>query len=276
MPLSKAPHLQTLVTQDLHVHTSLSSDAEGTILEAARAAAEARLRFLAVTNHLPELPGFQWYRDCEALAAARDECKAAEDETGVCILFGVEVTPLDYQGSSGLGDVLREEFDWIVAGVHYSLSLQRLKENRRPEIDGHTAHFAIPDHFEQTMGLIEKGGIDLLAHPLWGLSFCFQGSTYDERRRKAVEAFPDIYREEIAAACAEKHVALELNEDCRLSDESLLDFALKHDTPLAAATDAHRTAKIGRYQWVTEVVQRKGLGHLLLPDDEISSRSGRT
>lgn len=261
---------------DLHVHTALSSDAEGTISDAAVAARDAGLRFLAITNHLPELPEFQWYRDIQTLRKARDECRVAEEETGVRVLFGVEVTSLDYSGSTGLGTALREHFDWVVGGVHYSLNLQRLKENRRPEVDSHSAHFGIPDHFEQTIGLIEKGGIDLLAHPLWGLTFCFEGADYRERRQKTVDAFPDIYRDEIASACAANHVALEINEDCRLSDERLLEFALKYRTPLAAATDSHKTEKVGYYEWVPEVIERRGLKHLVLDEHSLNLRFNRS
>ncbi len=45
---------------DLHTHTNLSSDASDSLESMVKAAAGKGLKVLAITNHVPEIPGYIW------------------------------------------------------------------------------------------------------------------------------------------------------------------------------------------------------------------------
>ncbi len=100
---------------DYHTHT-VYSHGKGTILENAIAAKEKGLNGLAITDHGFSHMAFGMKR--RKLARMYDECKAAEKETGVKVLLGLEG---NIQGDSGRGELIESDYDKIdiyLCGVH--------------------------------------------------------------------------------------------------------------------------------------------------------------
>ena len=78
---------------DTHTHTVASGHAYGTVTEMAKAASEAGLRLLAVTDHAPKLPGApheMYFRNFKVID---------REMFGVKLLMGVELNIIDHRGT---------------------------------------------------------------------------------------------------------------------------------------------------------------------------------
>lgn len=100
------------IIADLHTHTVASGHAFSTVNEMARAAAEAGLAALGLTDHGPALPGgphrYHFY-------AMRFIPRYID---GVRILRGVEANILDEQGTLDLEQQALDSLDFVTAGLH--------------------------------------------------------------------------------------------------------------------------------------------------------------
>lgn len=98
---------------DTHTHTVACDHAYSTVDDNARIAAERGLKYLAVTEHAPNLPGapgtaFFW--NLPILPVEID---------GVKILKGVELNILDTNGTIDLDINIVKNLDWVIASFHY-------------------------------------------------------------------------------------------------------------------------------------------------------------
>lgn len=98
---------------DMHTHTLASSHAYSTIIENAKAASEAGIIYLGMTDHCIKMEDtpHEWHF-CN-LRVIPDFLH------GVRIIKGVEADIMDYEGSLDTTDSIMESVEWINASFHY-------------------------------------------------------------------------------------------------------------------------------------------------------------
>ncbi len=96
---------------DLHTHTIVSGHAYGTMQEMARAAADAGLQLLGITDHAPGIPG-----TVDAIYF-RNLPHAPRSMFGIELLHGSEVNVLP-GGELSLNDRTLSALDYAIAGIH--------------------------------------------------------------------------------------------------------------------------------------------------------------
>lgn len=97
---------------DTHTHTVASGHAYGTVTEMAKAASEAGLRLLAVTDHAPKLPGApheMYFRNFKVID---------REMFGVKLLMGVELNIIDHRGTVDMEEGLLRKMDLCIASLH--------------------------------------------------------------------------------------------------------------------------------------------------------------
>ena len=97
---------------DTHTHTVASGHAYGTVTEMAKAASEAGLKLLAITDHAPKLPGApheMYFRNFKVID---------REMFGVKLLMGVELNIIDYKGTLDLEKSLLKKMDICIASLH--------------------------------------------------------------------------------------------------------------------------------------------------------------
>lgn len=99
------------ICADLHTHTLISGHAYGTIREMARAAADAGLSILGLTEHAPGVPGTvdpMYYRNLSAVP---------RELYGVHLLHGCEINVLG-GGKLSLEQKYIDLLDYAIVGIH--------------------------------------------------------------------------------------------------------------------------------------------------------------
>ena len=127
---------------DTHTHTLASQHAYSTILENARYAAEAGLRFLGWTDHSPMMVDGAHSWHFGNLSAVPDYLN------GVRILRGAEVDLIDYAGKLSMSSHELSRLEWVLGSIHAPL----LPPGRTED---HTAAY---------LGALESPYVDVLAH----------------------------------------------------------------------------------------------------------------
>lgn len=97
---------------DTHTHTVASGHAYGTVMEMAKAAGEAGLKLLAITDHAPKLPGGpheMYFRNFKVID---------HELFGVEILMGAELNIIDYKGNVDLEELLLKKMAVCIASLH--------------------------------------------------------------------------------------------------------------------------------------------------------------
>lgn len=97
---------------DLHTHTVASGHAFGTVWENAKAAKEAGVELLAITDHGPGMSGatVEVYFQCGNRMPRVIE--------GVTILFGVEANVINDNGDIDLSEKILKRLDFVTVGLH--------------------------------------------------------------------------------------------------------------------------------------------------------------
>ena len=97
---------------DSHTHTLASGHAYSTLLENARAASEAGLALLCVTDHAPGMP-------CTTHKYYFQNLKVVDRQLfGVEILVGAELNLMDYQGTVDLEEDMLSRLDMAIVSMH--------------------------------------------------------------------------------------------------------------------------------------------------------------
>lgn len=150
---------------DYHVHSEFSVDCKTPLRDNCRAALDAGITEIALTDHIdlrPSDPGYGYYRAeayFEALEAVRSEFAGSP----LRILAGAEV---DFHSDTepavrAFVESYGDEYDFVIGSVHYAadgeLIYPRTFAGKAPE-----SVFA--DHFRQLIGSIETGWFDTIGH----------------------------------------------------------------------------------------------------------------
>ncbi len=97
---------------DTHTHTLACDHAYSTFSENVEVAAKKGLKFLAMTEHSPSLPGgpsFLYFSNLHMLPRYRQ---------GVMILKGIELNILDYTGELDTPGRYMDKMEWVIASYH--------------------------------------------------------------------------------------------------------------------------------------------------------------
>jgi len=193
---------------DLHSHTD-ATDGTAPLGDMVRAAREAGLDYLAVTDHSRYLGAYRGLdadrlaRQCAAIDALNERLK------GITLLKGIEVDILE-DGSLALSDKVLAPLDLVVGAVHSHFGLSRRKQT------------------ERLLRAIESPRFSILAHPT---------------ARLIGERTPiDIDLERVIGACARRGCFLELNSQPQRLDleDTACQLAAEHGVAVSVASDAHR------------------------------------
>jgi len=109
---------------DYHTHT-VYSHGKGTVLQNAAAARDKGLIAIGISDHGFAHPFFGLRRD--KLTALRNDCKSAEDKTGVRVLMGVESNIVSSRGECDLRPDDYDKFDVFLAGAHVCVKYRDIK-----------------------------------------------------------------------------------------------------------------------------------------------------
>ena len=192
---------------DLHSHSSWT-DGRATIEEMARAARDAGLEYLALTDHSQRLAMSGGLDPARMREQWREVEAAANNVPGIRILRGVEVDILE-DGDLDLPDDILAELDWVVASVHY-----KLEQNA----DTMTSRM---------IRAIRNPNVDVIGHPSGRLL-----------NRRAPSQFN---LDEVLKVAREEGCALEVNSQPRrldLDDVACL-AAKRHGVKLVISSDSH-------------------------------------
>ncbi len=199
------------ITQDLHIHTNLSSCAmrDATVSEYIAKAPNDGLTTLGFSNHLwdSDIPGASnWYlpQNVEHVLKLREELPQKREVNGTRLLFGCE-TEFTHEGKLCLTAEHFALFDYVL--VPHSHTHMKVVMPQEYAQDHHRHARYLMDSF---MGVVTHPlakKITAIAHPF------VPGTSYDIYN--TVQALiPDSYFREAFSAAREMGIAIEMNGSC--------------------------------------------------------------
>ena len=209
---------------DLHSHTT-ATDGTADVDTMARAARDAGLEYLAITDHSQALAMANGLDEHRALAHARHIRKVGERLDGIALLAGIECD-IRADGTLDLAEDCLAELDLVIASVHSAFGQDEAQMTDR------------------ILCAIESPVVDVVGHPTGRLLL----------RR-------DPYRldiEQVLHAAARTGVAMEINSQVHRLDLSDMHarLALARGVKLVISTDAHAPAGFDLLRWGVTVARR--------------------
>jgi DNA polymerase (family 10) len=211
---------------DVHMHTT-ATDGHADAETMARAAKEAGLRYIAITDHSQALAMANGLNETRALEHAR-AVRALNDRRDLddlTALAGIECD-IRSDGSLDLAHDCLAELDYVVASIHSAFGLDEAQMTDR------------------LLRAIECPYVDAIGHPTGRLILKRDPYRYDMDR--------------VFDAAAAAGVAMEIN--CQVDrldlDEAHARRARDRGVPLIIASDAHSPAALGVLRWGVTVARR--------------------
>jgi DNA polymerase (family 10) len=234
------PSLITLqdLRGDLHMH-STATDGRADAWTMARAARDAGLDYIAITDHSRALAMANGLDEERALRHAADvrALNGRDDLDGMTVLAGIECDILS-DGRLDLADDCLAQLDIVIASIHSAMDQSEEQMTAR------------------LIKAIEHPWVDVVAHPT---------------ARKILRREPSrANMERVFDAARANGVALEINgQPDRLDlDDSLARRARDRGIKLMIDSDAHSPAALGNLRWAVAVARRAWLE----PDDVLNTR----
>ena len=149
---------------DYHTHT-IYSDGKQTVLQSAQVAKQKGLREIAITDH-----GFNKFKGIKRkkIDLLREECKFAENQTGVKILLGVEANIISKNGDIDVTEDDLKKIDILVVGFHQIVKGKTFLDRLGFIIPNNlksTSKKTIAKNTQAVINAIKKYPIDILSHP---------------------------------------------------------------------------------------------------------------
>jgi DNA polymerase (family X) len=231
---------------DLHMH-STETDGRDTIEAMARAACDAGLEYIAITDHSQSLAMANGLDETRALAHAA-RIRALDGQDGVRLLAGIECD-IRPDGTMDLADDCLASLDIVIASVHSGFNQDRQQMTDR------------------ILRAIDNPYVDVIGHLTGRLIL----------KRAAYPLDVDA----IVAAAARRGVALEINSQVYRLDVNDVQARLARErgVGLVISSDAHSRDGLGVLKWGVTVARRAWLqAHDVLnarPFDAFRSRLRR-
>jgi DNA polymerase (family 10) len=212
---------------DLHMHTT-ATDGRDEAEAMARAARDAGLSYIAITDHSKALAMSNGLDEARVLAHAR-QIRALNDRLdGITALAGVECDILP-DGSLDLAEDCLAELDLVIVSLHSQLNQDESQLT------------------ERVLKALESPHVDIWAHPAGRLILRREPSRID---------FDKVFR-----AAARHGIALEIN--CQVDRLDLSDILARRARELGARlvinSDAHSQSGLGALRWGALVARRAWL-----------------
>jgi DNA polymerase (family 10) len=227
--LRALPALVTLgdLLGDLHSHTT-ASDGRDDIEAMARAARNAGLSYLAVTDHSKALAMANGLDETRALAHAARVREIGRRLDGIQLLAGIECD-IRADGTMDLADDCLAQLDIVVASVHSAFTQDEQQMTDR------------------VLRAVENPYVDIIGHP----------TSRHLLRRDASRL--DIPR--VVAAAARYGVALEINSQGHRLDLSDVNARAARDAgvSIVISSDSHATSAFQFLRWGVTVARRAWL-----------------
>lgn len=241
------------VFADYHTHTRYSHGT-GSIEENVKAALYRGLSEIAISDHGPASYSIRrlGVRTPETLLDIKAEIHRLQLQyPQIRILAGVEANVIGLDGTLDVPGKILQKLDMVLVGLHLmiipksfadgksiiydNLLRYRLSKAAREEL-----------RYRNTQALIKainRYPINIITHPGYRL---------------------DIDTVELARACREANVALEINTSHGYLTEEFVRVAAKEGVNFVISSDAHRPEGVGRFQTGLEIVNRIGIPHQVL------------
>ena len=221
---------------DLHMHTT-ASDGRADPESMARAARDAGLSYIAITEHSQSLAMANGLDERRALEHARRVRALNDRMDGFTVLAGIECD-IRPDGTMDLADDCLAALDIVIASVHSAFNQEPARMTDR------------------LLKALSCPWVDVLGHPTGRLILKRDGYRYDI--------------EQVFAAAGENGVAMEIN--CQMDrldlDESHSRLARDRGLKLVIDSDAHSPAALGLLRWGVAVARRAWL----TPTDVLNTR----
>lgn len=192
-----------MITTDFHTHTAASFDCEAAIDDMCRAAVDAGLTALAVTDHVEMVAYFEDGMDTTVPASWDATCGAAARYAGrLRVARGIELGEPLYDLTRAEDLLAVRDYDFVLASIH------RLREQEDYyfwDFAGVDIGEAMDAYFEEVLATVRWGRFHSLAH----LTYPFRYMPADRRPRDYTRWMPII--DEILQELTARGLALELN-----------------------------------------------------------------
>ena len=224
---------------DYHTHTNFS-DGKGSVMENAIAAKEKGLSEIAVTDHGFRIltMGFKKY------LRAKELCREAEAATGIKVIAGVEADIVSPEGDVDIREDHIDPIDFIVVGFHKFAFPKNVKTFFKMYLVTYfnglirTGKKARARNTRAVIAAINRYPVKVVAH----LNHSMR-----------------VHVGEVARACAEKGVLVELNaKHLRALKGHWKDLA-ESGANFVVNSDAHRPEDVGNLQAAFEEAVRQGI-----------------
>ena len=221
---------------DLHSHTT-ATDGKADVETMARAARNAGLEYLAITDHSQALAMANGLDEHRALAHARHIREVSEWLDGITLLAGIECD-IRADGTLDLAEDCLAELDLVIASVHSVFGQAEAQMTDR------------------ILRAIESPVVDVVGHPTGRLLLRRDPYTLDI--------------EQVLRAAARTGVAMEINSQVHRLDLSDIHarLARARGVKLVISTDAHAPAGFDLLRWGVTVARRAWAE----PDDVLNTR----
>ncbi len=241
------------LTADFHTHT-VYSDGKNTVLENVRRAEAIGLSAIAITEHgySHHLRGIKR----SETGAWLEEIRAAQAQTSVCVLSGMEN---NIRGISGLCDFNKqdyENFDIFLAGIHVIIRYEHFSDRklgwggwRRRLFHRKPSASFVRDVTRAYLNAIEKNPVDILTH----INF---------------QTFADPV--EVAKCCRDYGTYLEISSKKQHLSDDELAAVVNTGVRFVINSDAHSVERIGETDLAEAQIRRVGV-----PLDRIDNIDGR-
>ncbi len=209
---------------DTHTHTVASGHAYGTVTEMAKAASEAGLELLAITDHGPKLPGGpheMYFRNFKVID---------REMFGVELLMGVELNIIDYRGTVDLEENLLKKMALCIASLHtVCLRPGTREENTRALLK------AMENPYVRIIGHPDDGRFDI---------------DYEAMVRGAKEQgiLIELNNSSLAAGACRKNSVENLEEILKLCE--------RYGQEIIVNTDSHFPSSVGRFEEAKALLER--------------------
>lgn len=228
---------------DLHTHTTYSHG-KGSIEDNVKVAVKKGLTKIAIADHGPGHRGYgvkrikfkEMRKEIEALKPRYPEIE---------IELGVEANVIN---ESGALDITKEEFadfDFVIAGYHYGA----FGEKPAHDVTVHAKNL-VYQGLNKPNNRLKKLNTDLMLRAIYEndiLYITHPGAKYD------------IYIEEVARACEERKVWMEINNSHPFLNAAQLRVCEKFDVTFVIGSDAHVPHRVGNCDNAVRQVIESGI-----------------
>lgn len=222
------------ILADFHVHTVSSGHAYSTILEYAQYAKKAGLKYFAMTDHGPNMPGAPHIYHFQNLKMIPEKL------FGIRVLRGAELNIIDQMGSLDLPDEDVKALEFVLFTFHPKCGYER--------------DLGVPKNTEVMLKAMENSYVTAIAH-------------------LENPKFPVDYNAIISNA-AKKNILIEVNNSSNISRAGSRDSMLlilkavkKYGAMVCLGTDSHMCTMVGKFDYALELLNEAGIS----PDKVINT-----